>query len=560
MLYEVDMKKKINGFVPTGNVNTLCKREALETYLPMFGKYFGTVGNCILDLNLSGLDNIVLCYTKVNKLPTCYGCSGGRIVLDDEWAFNAGDPIWEHIHLNAKSPDFIRVEVKDYVKRLCDNSFVISLEGNGYNRVVGEFCPNRKILITSDWTHDGGKIGFINTLFNRMEKDGMISIRKYEKKKVNIMLGTDPEFEYLDRDTDEIINCRDAGIRDRLPIVPGGEGRIGRDGAGAQREIRPEPSDTPEGLILNIKKLINAALDEKWSLRGERFPCGGHIHIGGVEESKDFTTLLDHYLSPLNVLNSRIRQESPYGKPGSNDAMRKQPHGIEYRVPPTGWLASEELAKLTLTIVKLAAQKHYDGDAIELTDSLGDDLISLGLTDVEMKTFFKEIDKYKNGGLPKDLKVAWGYKIPPKFIIEFRDLWNEGVRNYLDDMIKKMGLDEHLAGNVIFYGLSSDRGNVFSVVTSHMRGIDIPEDYGFIPPVKGNKNHVGIPHNVRNMVSEAARLEGTIKDIVRRTINPPKERKKKVEDVPIIFSPTMQMPSSFYTTTPDSSMWTYNPR
>ncbi len=556
------MKKRINGFVPTGNVNTLCKREALERYASMFGKYFGTIGNCILDLNLSGLENIVLCYTRVGKLPTCNGCSGGIITLDDVWSFNLGDPIWEHIHLNAKSPDFIRVEIKDYVKRLCDNSFIISLEGNGYNRVVGEFCPNRKILITSDWTHDENKTDFVNTFLLRMVKEGMISVRKYEKKKANIMLGTDPEFEYLDRDTDEIINCREMGIRDRLPITPGGEGRIGRDGAGAQREIRPEPSDTPEGLILNIKKLINAALDEKWSLRGDRFSCGGHIHIGGVEESRDFTIILDYLLGPLNVLNSRVREESPYGKPGSPDAMRKQPHGIEYRVPPTGWLASEELARITLKIVKLAAQKHYDGDAIDFTDSLGDDLVSLGLTDIEMKTFFNEIEKYRSGGLPRDLKVAWGYKIPPKFVIEFRDTWNEEVKNYLDNMIRQLALEERLAGNVVFYGLSTERGNVFSVVVSHMRGIYMPEDCGFIPPVKGNKNHVGIPQNIRTMISEATRLEATIKDIVRRTVNPPKEVKKKVENpVPVVFP---EMPLGFYTTnggysTTDSS-WTYNTR
>ena len=70
------------------------------------------------------------------------------------------------------------------------------------------------------------------------------------------MLGTDPEFEYIDRDSDEIISCKDAGIRDRVPIVPGGEGRIGHDGAGAQREIRPEPASTPEGLIANIEKQV----------------------------------------------------------------------------------------------------------------------------------------------------------------------------------------------------------------------------------------------------------------------------------------------------------------
>jgi len=534
------MKEKIKGHIPSTNVRSICKREAIDRYLNIFGQYFDSVSNCIVDQNLDGMNNAVICYSRVRKL-SCNECSAKCMELPDKWGFGPADSIWEHIHTNQEKPDFMRVEVGDYIRRLCDNSLIISIKNSDYNRVIGEFCPNKKILTTSDWTHDESRILFVSDFLQHMEGAGLISIRTQVKKKPVVTLGADPEFELIDFDTKEILGCREAGIQDRIPISPGSIGRIGVDGSGQQRELRPEPADSPEGLVENIDKLIQAGLDETWSLRGDKFSCGGHIHIGGVEESREFGKLLDYYLGPLDVLNSKVRRNSGYGKPGSSDSMRKKPYGVEFRTPPVGWLASKELARITLTIVKLAAEKHFYGEDIEIGDSLPIDLIALGLTEDEVTTYFREIETYKTNGLPGDLKEAWGYKIPPKFVLEFRDGWNDDVRNYIATIVRKMAADEQLGGRCVFYGLSSDRGNVFSVVMAHMNGIDMPESYGFMPPLKtgAGKNHVGMPHNIRNNLAEAKKMKDTLLEIVKRTIDPPKPKKKLIRKTVVQAAPVV---------------------
>lgn len=524
------MKGKIKGHVPSSNVNVISQRESMGKYLNIFGQYFDSVGNCLDPINISERSSIALCYSRTNKLEPCSRCpSGTCLSIPDKWDLGSEDPVWEHIHMNQEKPDFLRVEVGDYVRRLCDHSMVISIKNEKYDRVIGEFCPSKKILSASDWSHDDTKVSFISDILSYLKDANLLSIKIITKKKPVITLGADPEFEYIDSDTDKILHCREIGIQDRVPMREGSStGRIGIDGSGQQRELRPEPASTPEELITNFEKLIQAGLDEKWSLKSEKYPCGGHIHLGGVEESREFGKLLDHYLYPLDALNSAARKRSGYGAWGSNDSVRKQDWGMEYRSPPVGWLASKELAMITLKIVKLAAEKHFGGDDVELTDNIGKDLENLGITEDEVKTYFDEIDKYTREGLPRDFKVAWGYKNPPRFVIEFRDSWNASVKKYITEIIKKMAVEEELDGRCVFYGLSSERGNVFSVVMAHMNGIDMPETYGFMPPLKigAGKNHVGMPASIRTDIKEVKKMENTILEIVKRTINPPKPKRK----------------------------------
>jgi hypothetical protein len=120
--------------------------------------------------------------------------------------------------------------------------------------------------------------------------------------------------------------------------------------------------------------------------------------------------------------------------------------------------------------------------------------------------------------------LAWGFKTPPKFTLEFRDVWNEKVKIYIEDLMKKIALEENLGGRCVFYGLQGDRGNVFSVVMSNMNGIDMPENYGFMPPLKSGvgKNYVGMPASIRDNLLEAKMMTSTIVEIIKRTINPPK--------------------------------------
>jgi len=526
----------IKGFSGGENINMLNKRESIGIYAGILAKYFQHTGNSMVDVDLHAYTNLMLIYSKVRKMTTCGECPGGCKAYPDIWNLGRSDAVWEHMHLQQETPEFMRVEVDRFTHRLCDGSIVISLTGVDYNRVIGEYCPKRKILLASDWTNDDSKIEFVSTILSNMEGDGLLTKRTYEKIKPNIMLGADPELELVDADTNEILNCRAAGIRDRVLYVNAKEnkteGRIGVDGAGAPRELRPEPSPTPEGLVANIDKLVIQALDEIWCLVGDKYAIGGHIHLGGVHESREFGKLLDYYLGPLSTLNGIARINSQYGKIGSSDNIRKQPHGIEFRTPPAAWLASRELALITLTIVKLAAEKHYCGEDITLSNIVKDDLVALGLTIEQAEKFFSEISRFKANGLPRDMKVAWGYKNPPKFILEFRDGWSENVKDYIETLMKEIAISENLGGRCVFYGLAEDRGNVFSVIMSNMNGIDMPETYGFMPPMKSGvgKNYVGMPASIRNDLGEAKKMTATIVEVIKRTIKPPV--KKIQADVP----------------------------
>ncbi len=521
-------KQKIAGNVPSNNCMCLNQREAMGSYIGLFGKYFDKVGNWMTNVEVSNMVNTAYVYSKVNKITSCSSCARGTCVsVDDKWDFGPADPVWEHSFLNQKKPDFIRVEASKFERRLCDKSMIFSLKTEKYDRVVGEFCPGKKLLLATDWTHDDTKTDFITEMLTTMSKMGLITPRGVKAVKPTITLGADPEVEYVDQDTHQVIHVGDSGIQDRLPMGgPGSEGRIGLDGSKQQRELRPKPASTPEGLVANIGKLIEAALDEQWSLKGNTYPLGGHIHVGGITESRGFVILLDHYLAPLSVLNATARTNSPYGKPGD---VRKQDWGIEYRTPPAGWLASKKLATITFKIVKLAAEKHYSGDDIEITDTIHDDLESLGLSTEEVNDFFSEIATFKTQGLPEDLKTAWGYKVNPTFTLEFRDNWNAEVKVFVDKMAKELAVKENITGRVVLYGLDASRGNVFSLVMAHMNGIDMPENYGFMPPLKtgAGVNHVGIPAAIRGNVNEAKRMSDVVLEVIKRTINPPKPKRKK---------------------------------
>ncbi len=250
----------VKGYISTENILVLSRQEAIDKYMGICAAYFNSIGNCMLDVNVQNLRNVALFYSTVRKLSPCGLCQGGCVTNVDKWNLNRADAVWEHIHLNNNSPEFMRVETSKFAHRLCDNSYLITIKktdkGENYNRVVGEFCPQRKILLATDWTNDDTRISFVSDILSSMEKNGLISKRTVEKIRPSLMYGADPELELVDSDTDEIISCKEAGIPDKIMISGRDEGRIGHDGAGSQRELRPEPSSTPEGLVKNIEYLI----------------------------------------------------------------------------------------------------------------------------------------------------------------------------------------------------------------------------------------------------------------------------------------------------------------
>lgn len=534
------MKQKITGRIITSKNNILYNAENLTAYIPLFSKYFENIGNCMYNVDAATLHHTVLIFSKLTSVLTSNGGRTDRIIeMADEWNYPVEDPIWELPYQNTVIPISIRVTPDAYIKRICEDSIVITLKNAEHNWVIGEFDPVRKILLLSDITHKSGNEIILSKMLNLLEQMGLIEERKVEKKKPLITLGADPEVEYINDDGD-VVNCSECGIEDKVFTLEGSSttGRIGHDGSGFQRELRPVPAKTPEEMVKNIRDLIEAGKDEVWSLRGEESALGGHIHVGGVDVSRDFGKILDHLFTPMFELNSDRRKSSRYGKPGSEDSIRDQKWGVEWRTPPSAWLASPKLTELTFKIVKAVAEKHYVGEDIELTDDYNSDLkVIAGLTDDEIKAFNDEIKSYVMNGLPRDLKLAWGISNTDKFILEIRDSWSNSVKSYLRELINNHAKINNWEGKCILYGVSSERGNVFSVVMAHMQGIDMPAHYGFMPPIKKESgvNHVGIPASIRGDLSEAKRNKDILLEIVKRTIQPPVSipKFKKAKKMPV---------------------------
>jgi len=520
------MKQKVRGRIVQTKNNVLYSAENLSVYIPVFSKCFENIGNCMCDIDISTLKNTVLIFSKpAFKLSPSGGRTDDILELDDVWNYPDEDPIWEHAYQNIVIPISIRVTPDKYVKKICDDSIIITLKNSTHNWVIGEFDATRKILLLSDITHKTGNERIIELIMENLKSMGLLEERKVEKKKPVITLGADPELEYID-DNGHVVSCSDNGIEDKVFTLNGSEttGRIGHDGSGSQRELRPLPASTPEQMVKNIRDLIEAGKEETWSLRGEEYSLGGHIHVGGVDVSRDFGRILDHLFNPLFVLNSEKRISSRYGKAGSEDSIREQRWGVEWRTPPSAWLASPRLTELTFKIVKNVAEKHYMGEDVELTDDCNSDLQTVGgLTEEEARAFNNEINSCVRNGLPRDLKKSWGISNTEKFILEIRDSWSNSVKSYLKELINTHAKANGWEGKCVLYGVSSERGNVYSVVMAHMQGIDMPEHYGFMPPIKKEAgiNHVGIPASIRGDLSEAKRNKDILLEIVKRTINPP---------------------------------------
>ncbi len=165
-----------------------------------------------------------------------------------------------------------------------------------------------------------------------------------------ILIGCDPELELLDNLRGNVIHATNL-----TKTEPGGQ--IGRDGSGYQVELRPNPG-TPGNVVKNLKALIHTLTADNYycGVRGDKYSLGGHIHLGGVgtHPGAEFISALDHFIgAPLRRLSGQAR--GPYGSLG---AYRSQFHGgIEYRTPPSAWLAKPEYATLVLRLAYQVAKR-----------------------------------------------------------------------------------------------------------------------------------------------------------------------------------------------------------
>lgn len=304
-----------------------------------------------------------------------------------------------------------------------------------------------------------------------------------------ITIGCDPEFELTLNQT--IVRVRgDLYNQTWEPSVPGIDSiswksriaphikrtisntlnsSIGADGAGSQVEMRPSPAETPEQLVENVRvlmaevndlgtRLANYNVTLGLSSEGDKFPLGGHIHIGlertrvsyGSNNHHSRTsmwkethpTLIHRPITLENILSALGYTDRSSGSPISPSdksvlvglfdaylgkhcaalngtargsyatvgACRDKQYGLEYRTLPAAVFNNPRIAFIVCSVVKQLTERYYGGvlikvpeDQIELAAAMED----LGISRSDTKYLISIWAK----GLPKKLTenvvAAW---------------------------------------------------------------------------------------------------------------------------------------------------------
>lgn len=178
----------------------------------------------------------------------------------------------------------------------------------------------------------------------------------------NLSIGADPEFEIID-DTNKLVGAQ--------YVLPKRDGEIGCDGHADTGEFRPKPGRNPLILSRNIKRLVRKLNsmpgvrgNQVWAGGGVKVTTGGHIHFGMKNMSENVKdALYDLVAAPILKYQSNFRNEHQGRtiQKGGDDAVRQQPHGMEWRVLPS-FVINEDIttAVLCTTYAIVKSIKFHD--------------------------------------------------------------------------------------------------------------------------------------------------------------------------------------------------------
>jgi len=228
-------------------------------------------------------------------------------------------------------------------------------------------------------------------------------------------LGMDPEFEFV-RDGHIVRACENWSDHNY------DFGNIGNDGSGGQIELRPKPSETPEGLVRNCQGLLAEFCKDgrDLSIRGGRYALGAHIHFGieplrsidGNFLRNEFGKIMDWGLGKLLLPTSGAsRRTSSYY---TLTAIRTNDHGFEYRSLPSSIFHSKKVLTSVLKVCHGLAKKYFNGEGIaidesHLVDMCGwDRLVEIGgLTGNEREAFQRFVYDFSGSSRGKRIIQAW---------------------------------------------------------------------------------------------------------------------------------------------------------
>ncbi|MFS0722362.1 putative amidoligase domain-containing protein [Paenibacillus sp. 1P07SE] len=179
-----------------------------------------------------------------------------------------------------------------------------------------------------------------------------------------LRIGADPEFVLLRADGRIVSPAR---FLDPHSAVGCDTVVIGRRVRHPVAELRPSPATDPAVLAGQLRRLLRHAASRitepglRWLAGGMPVPglgLGGHIHFSGAWLSTRLLRMLDSCVAfPLALVEDPAgRKRRPrYGALGD---YRLQPHGFEYRTPPS-WLISPMAAQAAFALGLLAVRELW---------------------------------------------------------------------------------------------------------------------------------------------------------------------------------------------------------
>lgn len=190
-------------------------------------------------------------------------------------------------------------------------------------------------------------------------------------KSFPFLIGSDPEFNLLFQDkrlhASEVMKkaCKNVEWKDMGWKTAKMKGDFGYDGCDSTGEIRPDPADTVDGCIENMKSILKEAAARlpafSLSTLSIYAPIGGHIHLdypaewGDTKLRNAVWELMSFYL-PIglseNPISRAVRIRS-YGNVSDYKIMEHEEgkKSIEIRCPSAEWLTTEETMRATLAYI-----------------------------------------------------------------------------------------------------------------------------------------------------------------------------------------------------------------
>jgi len=244
-----------------------------------------------------------------------------------------------------------------------DLPFVADIPMDGVLVLEG-LSTGKRILVVLDrvWKVSQFKEGA--PLREILLREGFASLEPPSLKESTVLLGGDPEFEVVDLEEGEIIPAYRVDVFDE-----GGDSsssKVGTDGNDSIAELRPSPRKTPEGYVREIRSILEFIKKRvPWidlSVEGDRYPLGGHIHVGAREDltrrvlkekARVFIEALDDFVGKVLLPTSGDAR----GRYAALSAYEIKPYGWEYRTPPASIYGDLEVLRITYKLVKGLVEK-----------------------------------------------------------------------------------------------------------------------------------------------------------------------------------------------------------